>query len=120
VGEQQLVDRAIMNLRPSILAQAAFLERPRSREKLYSAVGLIEEKVSVLKERQRTQPADVGPSGSGLRNHEPSRNVPANSCPNKCWNCGRLGHVRRNCRQRASIPGNEQVPGGHKTTGREH
>jgi len=120
VGEQQLVDRVIMNLHPSILAQAAFLERPRSREELYNAVGLIEEKGSVLKERQRTQSAYVSPSGSGLLNHEPSRNVPTNSRPNKCWNCGRLGHVRRNCRQRDSIPGNGQVPGGHQTTGREH
>ena len=30
-GEEQLVDRIVMNLLPSILAQASFLERPRSR-----------------------------------------------------------------------------------------
>ena len=29
-GEQQLVDRIVMNLHPTLLAHAAFLERPRS------------------------------------------------------------------------------------------
>jgi hypothetical protein len=53
--EQQLVYRIVTNLHPSILAKAAFLERPHSRAQLYSAVGLIEEKFSVLRERQRTQ-----------------------------------------------------------------
>jgi len=78
-GEQQLVDRIIMNLYPTILAQAAFLERPRSRKELYNAVGLIEEKFSVLKERQRTQLGVAIPSGSELHNRAPSRNVPTNS-----------------------------------------
>ena len=118
-GEQQLVDRIIMNLHPTIVAHAAFLERPRSRKELYNAVGLIEEKFSVLKERQRTEPGVAIPSGSELRNREQSRNVPANSRPNRCWNCGRLGHVKRNCRQRASPSGNGQVPGGRQTPGHE-
>jgi len=30
-SEQQLVDRIVMNLDPSVLSHAAFLERPRSR-----------------------------------------------------------------------------------------
>ena len=32
--EQELVDRIIMNLHPSVFAQAAFLERPHSRKDL--------------------------------------------------------------------------------------
>ena len=120
VGEQQLVDRVLMNLHPSILAYAAFLETSRSRKELCSAVGMVQEKVSVLKERQRAQLADVSPNGNELQDHEPSRNVPANSRPHKCWNCGRLGHVRHNCGQRASTSGNGQAPSGHRATGREH
>jgi hypothetical protein len=54
-NEQQLVDRVIMNLHPSVLAHAAFMERPHSRKDLYHVVGLIEEKCSVLRERQRSQ-----------------------------------------------------------------
>ena len=58
-----------MNLHPSILAHATFLEKPHSRKELYSAVGMSEEKVSVLNDRQRTQIADVSPSGNELREH---------------------------------------------------
>jgi len=46
-----------MNLNPTILTHAEFLERSRSRKELNSSVGLIEEKFSVLEERQNTQPA---------------------------------------------------------------
>ena len=79
--EQQLVGRILMNLHPSILAQAAFLERPHSRGELYNAVGLIEEKFSVLKERQRTQPVPTTSSGSGSRGREPSQNDRATPAP---------------------------------------
>jgi hypothetical protein len=48
--EQQLVDRIVMILHPSILAEAAFLKRPHSRVQLYSAVGLIEENFLCLRE----------------------------------------------------------------------
>jgi len=53
--EEQLVGRTVMNLHTTILVHAAFLEMPRSRKKLMSAVGLIEERFSVLKK-------DRGPS----------------------------------------------------------
>jgi len=55
--EERLVGRIVMHLHPAILAHAAFLERPRSRKELMNAIGLIEEKVSVLKERKFSQPA---------------------------------------------------------------
>ena len=51
--EQELVDRILMNLHPSVLAHSAFLHRPRSRKELNNVVGLIEEKIAVNKERQR-------------------------------------------------------------------
>jgi hypothetical protein len=76
--EQQLVDRIIMNLHPSILAQAAFLEKPHSRAQLYSAVGLIEERFSVLRERQRTQSVTNTSSGGGSRGRESSHNKQVN------------------------------------------
>jgi hypothetical protein len=118
--EQQLVDLIIMNLHPSVLAQEAFFERPRSRKDLYSVVGLIEEKFSVLKERQRTQSGDAISRGSELRNQAQSRNIPANSRPRGCCICGGFGHTRRNCRQRNPKSGNVQMPAGRQTTGQEH
>jgi hypothetical protein len=110
--EQQLVDRVVMNLHPSVLAQAAFLDRPHSRDQLYSAVGLMEEKFSVLRERQRVQSVSSASSGSGSRGREMSRNKQLNPQSPRCWNCGRPGHIRRNCRQNTSSSGNGQAPGG--------
>ena len=117
--EEQLIDRIVMNLHPTILAHAAFLDRPRSRQELITAVGLIEEKFSVLRERQRTQPAVGTVRGSGPRNQEPSRNVPPTPRPPRCWDCGRVGHVRRYCRQRVSHSGNGRAPGGPQGPGRQ-
>jgi len=45
--EQELIDRVLMNLHPEVLAQSAFLDRPRSRKEMYKIMGLIEEKMSV-------------------------------------------------------------------------
>jgi len=42
-----------MNFQPSIIALAAFLERPRSRKDLLLEVGLVGEKVAIAKEPQR-------------------------------------------------------------------
>jgi len=98
-----------MNLHLTILAQAAFLEKPRSRKELYNAVGLTE-KFSILKERQRTQPGVSTPSGGESHRPETSRNVPARSHTPKCWNCGRPGYTRRHCRWKATPSGNGQAP----------
>ena len=51
--EQNLVDRIVMNLHPDVLAQSAFVDRPNSRKELYDVVGIIEEKIAVVRERQR-------------------------------------------------------------------
>ena len=88
-----------MNLLPTILAHAAFLERPRSRRVLNSAFGLIENKFSILKERHKTQPTVAISSGGDPHNRVPFQNVPPNSHPYRCWNWGHLDHERRNCRQ---------------------
>jgi hypothetical protein len=94
-----------MNLHACILAQAAFLERPHSRAQLYIAVGPIEERFSVLRERQRTQSVPNTSSGGGSRGREMSRNRQVNSRSPRCWNCGRVGHVRRHCHQNSSSSG---------------
>ena len=119
-NEQQLVDRVIMNLHPSVLAHAAFLERPHSRKDLYNAAGLIQEKCSVMRERQRSQLSDPDSGRKEFCDQGQSRNTATNSCPRGCWNCGRPGQTRRNRRQRTPQSGNGQVPGGTQTTGREH
>ena len=41
-SEQELVDCILMNFHPSVLAHAAFLERPRFRKELLRVVGLVE------------------------------------------------------------------------------
>ena len=100
--EQQLVDRVVMNLHPHLLTQAALLGRPRSLQELYGIVTIIEEKCAVTNERQRVKSdrrcegsIELGP---GNASREPVRKMEAPvRVPVKCWCCGRLGHVKRNC-----------------------
>jgi len=54
--ENQLIGHIVMNLHPTILTHATFLERTRSRKELISDISLIQEKFSVLKERKPSQP----------------------------------------------------------------
>ena len=110
--EEQLVGRIVMNLHPTILAHAAFLDKPHSRQELLDAIGLIEEKFSVLKEREKAQPAVTAVSGNPRSQGLP-QTAPMSSRPPRCWSCGRPGHLRRDCRQLARHSGNGQRPGGH-------
>jgi hypothetical protein len=55
-SEQSVVDRIIMNLHPTVLAQSALVDRPHSRKELYEVVGIIEEKFAV--NRTETQSGD--------------------------------------------------------------
>ena len=48
-SEQELVYRILMNFHPSVLAHAAFLERPRSRKELLRVVGLVEERTAIAR-----------------------------------------------------------------------
>jgi len=108
--EEQLVARVLMNLHPTVLAHSAFLERPRTRKELINAVGLIEEKFSVLREREKTHPTTPTSTGNSPHGREPPRRAPPGSRSYRCWNCGQTGHMRRDCRQRPSRSGNGQVP----------
>jgi hypothetical protein len=91
--EQQLVDRLVMNFHPSVLSQAAFLDRPKSPWHLDRMVGLMEEKSAVARERQcvaQESAVNRGRDASrvvSVRSTEPTR------APIKCWNCGRTGHL---------------------------
>ena len=117
--EQELVDRVLMNLHPEVLAQSAFLDRPRSRKEMYKIMGLIEEKMSVAIERQRVEQEVRGE----LRGRVVSRDVPraARQRPGtvaaRCWGCGQIGHFQRQCPVRNRQSGNERRPGGQAAPG---
>ena len=124
--EQQLVDRVLMNLSPEVLAQSAFLERPRSRRDLYKIMGLIEEKISVTKERQRVEYQSREVTRKGEAPPSVSREVPHNYQQRahregvkaaRCWGCGRLGHLQRQCYARIVRSGNGRRPGGQVAPG---
>ena len=53
-----------MNFHPEILAKAAFLDRPRSRNDLFRIVGLLEEKISAAKERPQVERTPKGACNS--------------------------------------------------------
>jgi len=99
-----------MNLHPTGLVHYAFLERPRTRKELINAVGLIEEKFSVLREREKTHHTTPTSNGNSPRGRESPRRAPPRSRPYRCWKCGQTVHMRRDCRQRHSRSGNGQVP----------
>ena len=118
-SEGELVDRILMNFHPSVSAHAAFLERPRSRRELLRVVGLVEERAAVARERERVEQASPVASGSNMQTRNASRGAPGRSggvtsAPLKCWKCGRLGHLKRNCSRDSVVPGNGQSPGGRQ------
>ena len=99
--EHQLVERVIMNLHPDILNQAAFLDKPRSRKELGRVVGLIEEKFSILSERERlAQVKSRGNDSRGPPSNSQRRTRTPVKGPVKCWDCGQMGHVRSSCSRR--------------------
>jgi hypothetical protein len=116
--EQSLVDRIVMNLHPDILAQSAFVDKPRTRKELYDVIGIVEEKMAVVRARQCNLATQQIAGREELRNSTGRQNVVDRSRSLKCWICGRLGHIQRNCNRRAQQPGNGQEPGGSGNPGR--
>jgi hypothetical protein len=117
--ESVLVNRIVTNFHPEILAHAAFLDRPKSLKDLYALVNIIEEKQTVVREREAREALEKG-KASDLRDFHPvgSRNSPGSRSPPKCWRCKQSGHFARNCPQRSSSSGNGTAPGGVTTPGR--
>jgi hypothetical protein len=121
--EEQLVERVIMNFHPSILANATLMDRPRSLQDLYRVVGLIEERLAVVRERRRiNEPVRLSTSARGM-SREAARSTAGQaggtaSAGRTCWSCGQPGHMARTCPRRQAAPGNGQVPGGQVDPGR--
>ena len=105
-SEADIVERILMNLHTDILGQAALLPRPVSFQELRYTVGLIEERMAVLVERQRSEGKATGAQGpdrfsrgsekqrgSAVSGQQVNRGGP------KCWKCNRWGHFQRDCKQ---------------------
>ena len=108
-SEADIVERVLMNLNPDILAQAALLPRPNSFRELRHTVGLIEERMAVLKERQRPEVRATGAQGldrfsrgSDRQRGSAVSDQQANRRGPKCWKCNRWGHFKKDCRQGSS------------------
>jgi hypothetical protein len=69
--KEQLVDRVVMNFHPDVSSQAAVLDWPRSLSDLRLVAGLVEEKFSVLRERQSLDPGVI----KGADSRGTARNV---------------------------------------------
>jgi len=103
--EQQLVERIIMNLHPEILKEAAFLNKPNTRDELFHVINQIEERFSVAEERRSVEQGtrrnnSWGESPGRFQRHgqaQPPRRI-------KCWNCGQTGHVHNKCPNRKATP----------------
>jgi hypothetical protein len=76
-SEQQLVDRIVINFHPGVLAQAAFLDRPRSLKEMYNIVGLLEEKFSVAGERRRMEEETLRSRRGGGVSRDASSSTPS-------------------------------------------
>ena len=117
--EQSLVDRIVMNLHPTVLAQSALIDRPHSRKDLYEVVGIIEEKLAVNRERIRNLESQQERTVQELPRRGVGGNESYASRSVECWGCGRSGHIQRFCRSRKSQPGNGQAPGGSRNPGQQ-
>ena len=105
-SEADVVERVLMNLHPDILAQAALLPRPVSFQELRHIVGLIEERMAVLAERERPEVRATGAQvfdrfsrGSDRQRRSAVSSHQANRGGPKCWKCNRWGHFQKDCRQ---------------------
>ena len=79
--KQSLVDRIVMNIHPDVLTQSAFVDRPHSRKELYDVVEIVEEKMAVVRERQRKLSVEQVASREEPRDREVRRNVSDHSRP---------------------------------------
>jgi len=96
--EEQLVQRVIKNLHPSILNLVSLVNKPKSREELAVMVSLVEEQSAVLSEREKSLQANsISNSARGRPHDLVVKNGSGSRRPVKCWGCGRNGHVRGNC-----------------------
>ena len=76
----------------------SLVNTPKSRRELAVMASLVEEQSAVLNERQRAVQGNPSPDRARGRPRDVVANHgPANRRPVKCWDCGRIGHVRGNC-----------------------
>jgi len=89
-----------MNLDPNILAQAAFLDRPKSIKDMNRVVGMKEERISASRKRLRANPHDKGESRGGMKPWDAPWQGPLTTSwvagdTVEFWGCGQTGHYQR-------------------------
>lgn len=84
-------------------------------------MGLIEENVAVVWERQRMEGSVRMSAEVKMKPRDTVRTTPVRARPPEmvCWNCGRARHIKRNCTKRYMIPGNGHMPRGRQAPGQE-
>jgi hypothetical protein len=116
-SEAELVDRVVMNFHPSILEHAVFVDKPRTVKELYRAIGVLEEKSAVAKERRRIEfeSRSLKPRGAKVSDSpraSSGRTATPATAQYRCWDCGSFGHIRRNCPRRSQPSGKRAVARG--------
>jgi hypothetical protein len=99
-GESRLVHRILQNLHPRVKTHLMFSAKPESLKDLYGLATTVAEGVAI--ERQREMLAAASRQGQisriGASSMVVAESSPANASNRvKCWACGELGHLRRDC-----------------------
>jgi hypothetical protein len=104
-SESQLVHRMVENLHPRVKSFFLFASRPETVRDLFSLATTVAEALAVEDQRKRlTAPIQQGAAPRPVVNSMIRGKVSsakANS-RGKCWGCGALGHLERDCLSRSS------------------
>ena len=108
-----------MNLHPDILAQSAFIDKPRTRKELYDVIGIVEEKMAVVRERQRNLATQQITGREEPRDSTGRQNVVDHVLPNVGFVAGWVTSngivIELSTRETGGSPVVQETPGEHSS-----